>query len=82
MFHEHESDYLFRIPCSAQTVRAFSKRGYKIHGVVGFKGDLLRVLARFALERPNPRSEVRKWGTTDYLLELVNRLGGLEKSKG
>lgn len=80
VFHEHESEYLLQIPCSAQTVKAFSKRGHKIHGVVGFKGDLLRVLARFALGRPNPRNEVRKWGTTNYLRKLVNRLGGLEKS--
>jgi hypothetical protein len=82
VFHEQESEYLIRIPCSAQTVNAFSKRGHKIHGIVGFKGDLLRVLARFALEKPNPRNEIRKWGTANYLRKLVNWLGGLEKSNG
>jgi hypothetical protein len=79
VFHEYESEYLIRIPCSAQTVKAFSKQGHKIHGVVGFKGDLLRVLARFTLERPNPGSEVRKWGTMNYLRKLVHRIGSLDK---
>ena len=79
-FHEQESDYLIRIPCAAEIVKAFSKCGHKIHGVVGFQGDLLRVLAQYALKKPNPSNEVQKWGNMSYLRKLVNRLGGLEKS--
>ena len=82
VFHEHESEHLIRIPCSAQTVKSFSKQGHKIHGVVGFKGDLLRVLARFALEKPDPGSEVRKWGTTNHLRKLVHHIGSLKKHNG
>lgn len=79
-FHEQESEYLIRIPCAADTVKAFSKCGHKIHGVVGFKGDLLRVLAQYALKKPNPNNEVQKWENMSYLRKLVYRLGGLEKS--
>lgn len=82
VFHELQSEYLIRIPCSAHAVKSFSKSGYKIHGVVGFKGDLLRVLARYALGRPNPGSEVRKWINPKYLRKLVHCLGGLENSDG
>ncbi len=79
-FHGPESDYLIRIPCAAETVKAFTKCGHKIHGVVGFKGDLLRVLAQYALEKTNPGTEVQKWENTNYLRKLVYRLGRLEKS--
>ncbi|MFX1606668.1 MAG: hypothetical protein ACFFDD_12270 [Promethearchaeota archaeon] len=79
VFHNQSTDYLIQIPCEAETVKSFSKREYKIHGVVGFKGDLLRILAQYALGRPNPRNEVRKWTDTAYLRELIYSLGGLGK---
>lgn len=82
VFHGRESDRMIRIPCGAETVKAFSKCGQKIHGVVGFKGDLLRVLAQYALEKPNPGNEVGKWTNTNYLRKLVYRLGGLERNNG
>jgi hypothetical protein len=78
-FHHQWSDYSIRIPCQAETVKSFSRSGHKIHGVVGFKGDLLRVLSQYALEKHNPRDEVRKWTDTIYLQNLIHRLGGLEK---
>ena len=78
-FHIQSSDYLIRIPCKATTAQSFSRCGHKIHGVVGFKGDLLRVLVQYALETGNPRSEVRKWTDTTYLQKLIYRLGGLGK---
>ena len=80
-FHELKSDYVIRIPCAAETVKAFSKRGYKIHGVVGFKGDLLRILVQYSLEQHNPGNEVRKWSNSKYLRKLVFRLGGLGKNR-
>lgn len=80
VFHQQESEHLIRIPCSAETVKAFSKNGYKIHGVMGFKGDLLRVLARYALQRSRPYNEVKKWVNPSYLRKLIYRLGGLENS--
>lgn len=80
-FHIQNSGYLNRIPCNADTVKSFSRRGHKIHGVVGFKGDLLRVLAQYALETGNPRSEVRKWADPTYLQTLICRLGGLGKPR-
>ncbi len=81
-FHELKSDCVIRIPCAAETVKAFSKCGHKIHGVVGFKGDLLRVLVQYSLGRPNPENEVRKWRSAKYLRRLIFRLGGLELSQG
>ncbi|MHA2358784.1 MAG: hypothetical protein ACXAB5_00790 [Candidatus Thorarchaeota archaeon] len=81
VFHDQESKYLIRIPCSGKTVKAFSNRGHKIHGVVGFKGDLLRVLTRYALEQPSPYSVVKKWAKQSYLRKLIHRLSGLEISK-
>jgi len=78
VFHGQESDQLIRIPCSTETVKAFSKRGHKIHGVVGFKGDLLGILARYALQKPNPCNEVKKWENLHYLKKLIHRLGGLK----
>jgi hypothetical protein len=79
VFHSLSPDCLTRIPCQAETVKSFSRRGHKIHGVVGFKGDLLRVLAQYALKRRNPRNEVKKWMDMTYLLKLIYRLGGLGK---
>ncbi|MFW9839993.1 MAG: hypothetical protein ACFFES_03750 [Candidatus Thorarchaeota archaeon] len=76
-FDGQESDYLIRLPCSAQTVRAFSKRGHKVHGVVGFKGDLLRILVTHALQTPVPRNEIEKWKDPHHLKKLVHQLGEL-----
>jgi hypothetical protein len=78
-FHSLNPDCLIRIPCQAETMKSFSRRGHKIHGVVGFKGDLLRVLAQYALERRNPRNEVKKWMNLTYLQQLIYHLGGLGK---
>jgi hypothetical protein len=77
VFHGQESDHLIRFPCSSQTVQAFSKRGHKIHGVVGFKGDLLRILVTHALQKSNPVNELEKWKDPRHLKKLVRRLGGL-----
>jgi len=79
IFHGPESYHLVRIPCSAEIVQAFSKRGHKIHGVVGFKGDLLRILARYALGNSNPSFEVKKWTNPIYLKKLVLKLGGIKR---
>lgn len=78
LFHGHDSTHLIRIPCAAETVKSFSKNGHEIHGVVGFKGDLLRVLAQNALDRRNPRNAVENWAKPAYLRKLILRLGGLD----
>lgn len=77
VFDGQESDLLVRLPCSAQTVKTFSQRGHRIHGVVGFKGDLLRILVTYALQKPDPIKEIEKWKDHHHLKKLVNRLGGL-----
>ncbi|MFW9795137.1 MAG: DUF6884 domain-containing protein [Candidatus Thorarchaeota archaeon] len=77
LFHGPESDLLIRIPSSAQVVKAFSRRGHKIHGVAGFKGDLLRILVNYALQKRDPSNEVGKWKNPHHLKKLVRRLGGL-----
>jgi hypothetical protein len=77
VFHGQESSRMIRIPCDAKTVKVFSKQGNKIHGVVGFKGDLLRILTQYAIGRRSPASEVEKWTNASYLRNLVYQLGGL-----
>jgi hypothetical protein len=67
-----------KIPAGNQTVKAFSNRGYKIHGAAGFKGDLLRILAEYALNCSNPTDELRSWTDPPTLRELILSLGGLE----
>ncbi len=79
-FHGESSKHLVKIPCSAEVVKSFSKFGNKIHGVVGFKGDLLRILARYALRQIHPYTEVKKWTRASYLRRLIYRLGRLEKT--
>lgn len=65
------------IPSGYRTVSTFSSQGHIIHGVVGFKGDLLRILAQFATEHDVPFYEVMRWRNHDYLQNLIQRLGGL-----
>ena len=77
VFHGKESDNLVRFPCSSQTVKAFSKQGHKIHGVVGFKGDLLRILVTNILHKPAPSDEIAKWKDPYHLKRMVNVMGGL-----
>jgi hypothetical protein len=78
-FQGEETKQVTRISCSADVVKAFSKQGHKIHGVVGFKGDLLRLLAKHALEKPHPYAEVKKWVRQSYLKILIHQLGGLSE---
>ncbi|TFH10377.1 MAG: hypothetical protein E4H14_02690 [Candidatus Thorarchaeota archaeon] len=66
------------IPSSHEIVSAFSRHGHKIHGVTGFKGDLLRILADYALEQKNSYSELVAWTHPEYLHDLVMKLGNLE----
>lgn len=80
-FHGRDTEHLVRISCSAETVKTFSSSGHKIHGVVGFKGDLLRVLVRYALTRRNPENEIRKWKCPTYLRYLIHRLRDLKQTK-
>lgn len=77
LFHGSESDYLIRVPCAANTVKSFSVTGQRIHGVVGFKGDLLRILVEYALDRPNPYMELKRWTEASYLRKLVYHLGNV-----
>jgi hypothetical protein len=65
------------IAANHRTVKAFSSKGFTIHGVVGFKGDLFRILAEFALGTDDPHVEVMSWKYSEHLRDLVYRLGGL-----
>jgi len=66
------------IPSAHVIVSAFSRNGHKIHGVTGFKGDLLRILADYALKQNNPYRELIAWTHPTYLRDLVMKLGNLE----
>jgi hypothetical protein len=65
------------LPANKETVIAFSRAGYKIHGIAGFKGDLFRILALYAQHMESPYKEVMKWKNDHYLLRLVYNLGNL-----
>ncbi len=75
--HRLVGESILRISSGPETVHAFSLQGHKIHGVAGFKGDLLRILANYALNSRNPYHEVLKWKRPDYLYSLLLRLSGL-----
>lgn len=66
------------IPSAHEIVSSFSQNGHKIHGVTGFKGDLLRVLANHALNQENSYRELLAWTHPVYLRDLVMKLGNLE----
>jgi hypothetical protein len=71
-------DRMLCIPSAHKIVSSFSQNGYKIHGVTGFKGDLLRILANHALTQENPYRELLAWTHPVYLRDLVMNLGNLE----
>ncbi len=66
------------VPCGNSAVRSFSQQGHKIHGAVGFKGDLLRILVCYALGLADPYDEVSRWSRPAYLQDLIHALGGLQ----
>lgn len=66
------------IPSAHEIVSSFSRNGHKIHGVTGFKGDLFRILADYALKQKNPYRELFAWTHPVYLRDLVMKLGNLE----
>ena len=66
------------VPSGSTAVRSFSQQGFKIHGVVGFKGDLLRILMEYAWKMKNPYSELHSWKNPLKLKMLIYKLGGLE----
>lgn len=69
---------LLCIPSAHDIVIAFSQSGHKIHGITGFKGDLLRILACYALKQNNPYRELLGWTHPVYLRDLVMKLGNLD----
>jgi hypothetical protein len=66
------------IPSAHRIVSSFSQNDYKIHGITGFKGDLLRILANYALKSSDPYEELLGWTHPIYLRDLIMRLGNLE----
>lgn len=66
------------IPSAHEIVSSFSQNGYKIHGITGFKGDLLKILANHALNQMNPYRELLAWTHPIYLRDLIMKLGNLE----
>jgi len=66
------------IPSAHDIVSSLSQKVHKIHGVTGFKGDLLRILANYALETNNPHEELLRWTRQQYLRDLVMKLSGIE----
>ncbi|MBS3793355.1 MAG: hypothetical protein KGY80_00445 [Candidatus Thorarchaeota archaeon] len=72
----HSSRMVY-LPAGNQIVKRFSNRGYTIHGAAGFKGDLLRILALYALEQEQKYAEVMDWKNPLYLQNLLHNLAGL-----
>jgi hypothetical protein len=68
---------ILRIPSNHRIVHALSTRGYKIHGVTGYKGDLLRILANHALSCKYPYQELLGWRNRTTLQNLILHLSGL-----
>ncbi len=62
-----DEDRFVILPSGAEIVRSFSSSGHKIHGVAGFKGDLLRILAQHAMHKSKPYTEISKWTQPGYL---------------
>jgi len=78
-FHRSLSgDGMLCIPSAHEIVSSFSQNGHKIHGITGFKGDLLRILAKYALKMSDPYEELLRWTYPEYLREVVMRLGSVE----
>jgi hypothetical protein len=78
-FHKQKTDSeLVYVPSGANTVKSFAQRGFKIHGVVGFKGDLLRILMKYVLKKKDSYSELQSWMDPVKLKTLIYRIGGLE----
>ncbi|MHA1575865.1 MAG: hypothetical protein ACTSU3_00750 [Candidatus Thorarchaeota archaeon] len=73
----HPTEQIIHVPTDTTTIKAISRKGYKIHGIAGFKGDLLRILAKYALAQSNPYNEVASWIDSYTLLQLVYDLGAL-----
>ncbi len=69
-----------RLPANRETIKSYSRSGHKIHGIAGFKGDLLRILATFALNQANPLKEVIQWSNPEYFKRVFHKLGGLSYS--
>jgi hypothetical protein len=69
------------LPAHSQIVKSFSNNGFKIHGVTGFKGDLLRILGEFAVGQKIPFEEVISWPDSDYLGKLFCKLGNIACSE-
>ncbi len=76
MFHKpRASERMLILHSGANIVKRYSSVGHKIHGVAGFKGDLLRVFASHACTQPDPYSEVMNWTDAFYFSELFHNLG-------
>ncbi|MBD3158621.1 MAG: hypothetical protein GF309_07520 [Candidatus Lokiarchaeota archaeon] len=71
------SDRMVYLPAGNQIVKRLSNRGYTIHGAAGFKGDLLRILALYALEQKQKYAEIMNWKNPSYLQNLLHTLSGL-----
>ncbi|NHJ12140.1 MAG: hypothetical protein EAX95_00605 [Candidatus Thorarchaeota archaeon] len=79
LFHPKGGDFeSVSVPSGSKAVSSFSQRGHMIHGVVGFKGDLLRILSHHALSEPDPYEEVLSWTKKAYLENLLRSLGGFQ----
>jgi hypothetical protein len=65
------------LPADALTVKAYSAARHKIHGVAGFKGDLLRILVDYALEQESPLEEIESWTNTEHFYDIFYSLGDM-----
>ncbi|MGV9172798.1 MAG: DUF6884 domain-containing protein [Promethearchaeia archaeon] len=54
-FTETNNPHVLSLKANNQQVSKFSDLGYTIHGVVGFKGDLFRIIAEKIFQTQNPK---------------------------
>jgi hypothetical protein len=73
----HSNERIIFLPANKEIVMAFSKSGFKIHGIAGFKGDLFRILAIYANQKKSPYKAVSKWAKENSLPNLIYKLGNL-----
>ncbi len=66
------SDNIISLPSDNAIVRRFSQSGYKIHGAVGFKGDLFRILASSVMSCSDPHSELMGWLEPTYFKQVFS----------
>ena len=72
VFYPVKKENFFALKADTKIVSLFSKFGYKIHGTKGFKGDLLKIIAKNILRAKYPLEKLTQIFTNQHeLLEFI-----------